>query len=222
MRTLLSTFLITLMCVTTASAAQVELPVTLDKLVGGDDFVVIGDLRFENFFYPADSVVQGDMPFASQIAVQPTPGDVGIRFTGPFMDLPGGDGNGASDSTIGFDVSATGGAQIVSATLSGNPSLKSEEARGVAEVVETFAGLNDSKLVIFDKGANLSLNDSVDFAPTNALSVVKDILLFTESDSNAATLSVIDQTFALVPEPSAFALLSLACLCAGLFRSRRV
>lgn len=220
MRTLLTTFLVTLVCVTSAGAAQVELPVLLDKLVGGDDFVIIGDLRFENFFYPADSVVQGDMPFASQIAVQPIPGDTGIRFTGPFIDLPGGVGNGASDASLGFDVSVVSGAQIVGANLSGNPSLKGDEL-GIAEVVETFSGLNDTKLVIFDKGENLNLNASADIPATNSLSVIKDILLLSQSETNAATISVIDQTFEIVPEPSSTLLLSVGALCVGLRRRRR-
>jgi len=219
-RSLLSTFLVTLLCVTSANAAQVDLPIMLDKLIGGDDFVIIGDLRFENFVYPADSVVQGDMPFASQIAVQPTPGDSGIRFTGPFIDLPGGVGNGASDATMGFDVSVTSGAQIVSANLSGNPSLKGE-GPGIAEVVETFSGLNDTKLVIFDKGANLSLNASTDVAATTGLTVLKDILLLTQSDTNAATISVIDQTFTVTPEPSTSALLFVGAMCIGLLRRKR-
>lgn len=218
MKTFLTTCLLAFASAT-SFAAQIELPVMLDKLVGGDDFVIIGDLQFDNFMYPADSIVQGDMPFASQIAVQALPGDAGIRFTGPFLDLPGGAGNGASDATLGFTVTPTNGASILGASLGGNPSLKGG-ASGIAEVVETFVGVDDSKLVIFDKSATLALEDAVAFsAPMSSVTALKDILLLTQSDSNASTISVIDQTFVLTPEPSS-ALLCVAGLC-GLVLIRR-
>ncbi len=221
MKNLHLTLLALLVSVSSTFAAQIELPTMLDKLIGGDDFVVVGDLKFDNFTYPSDDVVQGDMPSASQIAVQATPNADGLRLTGPFLDLPGGEGNGASDATVGFDVSVTTGAQILSATLEGNPSLKGG-ASGVAEVVETFTGVDDSKLVIFDKTATLSLVDTAVLStPMSQLSVLKDILLLSQSDTNAATISVIDQTFVLTPEPSAVGLLMSGLLAVGLLRRRR-
>lgn len=220
MKTFVTTCLLTLVSVS-SFAAQIELPTMLDKLVGSDDFVIIGDLQFESFTYPADSVVQGDMPFASQIAVQAIPGGDGIRFTGPFLDLPGGEGNGASDATLGFTVSSTSGAAISGASLGGNPSLKGG-ATGIAEVVETFIGLDDAKLVIYDKSATLELEDSVTFAqPLARVTALKDILLLTQSDSNASTISVIDQTFELVPEPNAHAIAVIGLACLAVMRRRR-
>lgn len=203
-------------------AAQMNLPTTLDKLIATGDFVMVGDLKFDAFDYPADSIVLGDMPFASQIAVQESPGGDGLRFTGPFLDLPGGAGNGASDATLGFDVSVVGGGAIASATMHGNPSLKGN-AQGIAEVVETFEGIGDVKLLIYDKSANnLSLTSTAEFsAPVTELSVVKDILLLSQSDTNAATISVIDQEFTLVPEPATFASMLIGLLGFGLLRCRR-
>lgn len=204
----------------TLLAGQISLPTTLDKLAGSDDFVVVGDLKFDEFSYPEDSTVQGNMPFASQITVRASNGDDGIRFDGAFFDLPGGVGNGASDATIGFDVTAMSGA-ITGATLHGNPSLKGG-ATGIAEVVETFEGIADRKLVIFDKTATLSLISKTDFdMPMTSLTVLKDILLFTESDTNSATISVIDQEFTLVPEPTAIIGMLLGVLGISLLRRRR-
>lgn len=220
MKTFITTCLLSLVSVT-SFAAQIELPAMLDKLSGGDDFVIIGDLQFDNFVYPADSVVQGDMPFASQIVVQAIPGDTGIRFTGPFLDLPGGAGNGASDATLGFTVTPTNGGAITGASLSGNPSLKGG-ATGIAEVVETFIGQDEAKLVIFDKSATVSLEDSVSFAePLSSVTALKDILLLTQDTSNASTISVIDQTFELVPEPASATLCLLGLACVSFTRRRR-
>lgn len=204
-----------------AMAAQIPLPTTLDALLAPGDFAVVGELTFDNFTYPPDALVQGEMPLASQINVEPLAGNDGLRFTGPFIDLPGGPGNGGSDAVLGFDVTAT--APIASTTLSGNPSLTGVAA-GVAEVIETFAGLADTRLAIWDKppGGGLNLISSTNFAaPATEMTVLKDILLLSRDAVNSATISVIDQQFTLVPEPTGSSLIGMAALGILAIRKRR-
>ena len=221
MNTLLRASVLTYLLCSPAIAAQIPLPTTLDALLTAGDFAVVGDFTFDNFTYLPDALIQGQMPLASQVNVEPLAGNDGLRFTGPFVDLPGGDGNGGSEAVLGFDVSAS--SAIASATLSGNPSLTGV-AVGVAEVIETFAGLADTRLAIWDKppGGGLNLISSTSFAnPVNELTVLKDILLLSRDDVNSATISVIDQQFTLVPEPTAWSLAAVAALGLMVVRRRR-
>ena len=92
------------LCVATLSssacAGLISLPTTLDVLLPDGDFAIVGDYEFDEFTY----IAGGDMPIASQIQVSAIRG--GIRFTGPFIDLPGGPGNGASDASGGSAAAA--------------------------------------------------------------------------------------------------------------------
>ena len=208
---------VAIICSGTLSAAQVELPTTLDNLLPDGEFAVVDGLTFSDFTY----VFGGDMPAASQINVSSIGGN-GLSFQGPFLDLPGGDGNGASDAAIGFVVTGS----FTGATLAGNPSVQG--APGVASVTETFleTGLPDTadlQMDIFNNipqpgNTPLRVEDSVDFGTTlSTARILKDILLLSESQNERATLSVIEQRF--VPEPSGVALLLLGML--GLVCSRR-
>ena len=189
-----------------AGAALISLPTTLDQVLPDGDFVMVGDLTFDEFSY----IASGDMPIPTQIGVEEIPG--GLRFTGPFLDLPGGAGNGASDATLGYTVTAPGG--ISEVFLRGNPSLLG--GSGNASVTETFAGFPTIKLDVYDETSGTFLEDSANLGTTvNRLTVIKDILLFTTDDIRAATLSVIDQ---VVPEPAGLTLALFGILGLGVLR----
>ncbi len=211
MKTLLRALAIaTVFATSNVYAGQIALPTSLDTLLPDGDFAMVGDLKFDNFNY----IFGGDMPAAVQINVEEVSG--GIRFTGPFLDLPGGVGNGASDATLGFTVTGS----ISEVILSGNPSLLGGIGTGVAAVTETFAGDPTTKLDIFDQGAGVNLIASASIPATSSLTVIKDILLLSQDPVESATLSVIEQRF--VPEPTTFSMVLMGLGCwVGLLRRRR-
>lgn len=206
------------MAAAASSSSQAALilgdPVLLSTLHDNPNGVIIvGDKRFSNFNYTA----VGDMPGADRVNVTPIRDDLGhlgVRFTGPFIDLVG---NGGSDATITFQVDVLGSGMLINDVhLSGNPNVLGDG--GSASVTETFAGQN-ILLDIYDDFGNLKLIDWADLAaPVRTLHVHKDILLFGQTGS--ATISIIDQTFSQIPEPAA-ALLAIIGLVAGLGVRRR-
>ena len=195
----------------TAIAGQVSLPTTLDILLPDGEYAIVASCTFENFTYAAT----GDMPVPSQILVDAL-GSNGLTFVGPFYDLPGGVGNGASAAMLGFTVTGT----LSGAVLAGDPTVQG--APGIASVTETFldTGLPDTvdlQLDIFNNvsppgDTALRVEDSTDFGTViHFARVVKGILLLSQSTSERASLSMIEQQF--TPEPSGIALTLLGLLC---------
>jgi hypothetical protein len=187
-------------------------PVLLSTLVDNpQDSITVGDKRFSNFEYSA----VGDMPDADRINVtriQDDLGNLGIRFTGPFIDLVG---NGGSDATILYRVEALNQGQLITDVhLEGNPNVLGDG--GSASVTEKFGS---QQIDIYEDFGNLKLVDWADLpAPVRFLDVEKDILLFGQTGS--ATISIIDQTFSQVPEPTAIFLALVGMTIIGCARRR--
>ncbi len=144
-------------------------------------------------------------------------------------------GLSANDGEIGdmvvmFDVVSE--LPIIGATLSFNGAASGDGAG--ASVIETFQGINDQAFVFATGGGGLRLSDEVVFnggpgpEPSGigllALAVTKDIILdstlLAGGTEGSATISVVSQDFAVVPEPGA-ALLGLLGL-GGLIVVRRL
>ena len=202
--------LVALAVASAASAGQIALPTTLDKLLPVGDFAVVGDLVFDEFAYSWG----GNMPDPVQISVVAI--NNGIEFVGPFLDLPGGEGNGASDARILYTVTGPGISQV---SLSANPDLLG--ATGNASITEDFLNIPDIKLNSFDKPSEgiFKSFDSAGLGGTfDRVEVRKDILLFTDDDIISATLSSVRQEF--TPEPSSLMLSVLGLLGFALRRRR--
>jgi len=201
---------------TTTFAAQIPLPATLDQLLPDGDFAIVGDKTFDLFTY----AMNGDMPVAQQITVMASSSGGGIRFDGPFADLPGGIGNGISSATLGYTVTSNPG--ISDVMLAANPSLVG--GSGFATVTETYAGFPSVKLDIFqDVGMvpPVMTADTASLGSTvNTLTVMQGISLLTTDAVIPATLQFTEQEF--VPEPAAAVLAAFGFVAlAALGRRRR-
>ena len=203
----------------TAFGAQIALPTPLSNLLGTGDFVSNGGLNFENFTYAAT----GDMPPATAVNVLATTdgdGNPGLRFQAGFIDTPA---PGASDALITYAVTAAS-AIIADAHLGGNPALLG--GTGIASVTDTFLPdiVNDS-ITVFDNGTVEQLSDWIIFAappaPFQQLQVQKDIILLAEAGGAGATISFIDQTYSIIPEPTSLTALVVGVLALGVLRRRR-
>lgn len=208
----------TVLC-TPTFAAQIPLPTTLDLLLPDGEFVMVDGLKFDAFDYK----FTGEMPVASKInvhAISDSNGNPGLQFQGGFLDLPGGT---ASDALIEFAVSSDG-ALISGAYLQANPDiLGGTPESGVAGITETFLPeVSDDSLSVFDDGSVEQLSDSITFKSAVAyLNVQKDILLEAAQGGVGATVSFVDQTFTLVPEPNSTLLLGIGLCIFGGIRRRR-
>ncbi len=206
-------------------AIAIPLPATLDQLVNADGtnkagtYIPLDGNALSLFTYSWT----GDMPIPSQIDITQTPQGK-LRFSGAFIDLPGGPGDGASDATLQFDVEGSPDPrQYTGITLAGNPSVGT--GSGVAQVTETLlnTGLPEPiqlDLVSADVPTNMpiQLETSTNFSsPILSFTVVKDILLLTRDNLQPATISFIDQEF--IPEPTGLTLALLGFL--GLARALR-
>jgi hypothetical protein len=187
---------------------------TLNNISG----IVVGDKLFSNFVYSWSN----DMPAPSDVNVVAlnSGGNVGIRFQGSFVDLPGG---ADSDAGISFTVSVLDTEQrIRGANLASAIFLDPNTPGSFGSVDESFLG-NSPTITDLLHAFNSTLGaggsqfeDSVTFANQySVLHVQKNI------NANAAALAVqpvrmtiIDQLFpqdGIIPEPTSVALL-LGCM----------
>lgn len=218
----LTAVVLTLLCVSISSATIVQTGpgILLQDLIDGTATLTSGDKTFEDFNYAGT----GDVPDASLVNVIPIEdcdGNFGIRFQGAFLDLPGG---GASDALISYTVVAPG-PMIIGADLFANTTVSGS---GLVQISETFLpDFTDISLNVFDNGTVTQLGDSVmldtsaDYmGPVTRLPVQKDILLLADDNGGVAgTVSLIDQIYHQVPEPSAFSLVLIGLV--GMIRRRK-
>lgn len=184
--------------------------------------VVIDNLRFYDFTY---ANAGSNPPAASQIDVETAPSPVGTTGLEFHFDWVAAGGTSMT-SDIGYKVSVVGGAGtidqvgaffdgLVPAGLSG-PTTAAQVVETVRQVDGTPIGVlnlfNDGPGPVVDQNAS-----TLAIVPQRTdLDVLKSIRVQSDA-SGTATISVVDNTFRVIPEPASLGLIGLG----GLLLARR-
>ncbi len=180
----------------------------LSDLISGNGSITNGDKVFSNFGY----IATGENPTADRVNVNPTTdgsGNLGIRFSGGFVDL---DNNGASDALISFKVTVTDPSRKINDVhLAFNGDVVGAPGTtGFVGITETFLPTDPNvQLSVFEiqPAGTTKLTDWANLTtPVSELFVQKNIILLSGPGA-VATISFIDQTFSQVPEPTALGLI---------------
>lgn len=192
--------------------------------------VASGEFVFSNFTYlpPAGPPAPGDVTITPYTD---SSGFNGIQIGGAFQQT----GVGAADIRLGYTVTDTLGARITDVHLDGNPFVSPADANGNAIVTETVSAPGVGIVAAGQINANsppgsqmttLALNPP---GPYATLTVTKDILLTVAArtgtpaqGSDVASVSFVDQTFSVVPEPAGVVMMSVGVGICGLACRRRM
>jgi len=181
--------------------------VTLGDLTGGDSLGSLdGNLMFDDFTGSISGALNPDL---DQYTVEAL--EHGFRISGAFSVA---DGN-AGGLDITYTATALNSLQLTAAQIFFNAAVYGETASAVTiEDLLTESGgsmIGELDLLVDGLGADTKYAET-SFAPLAQLFAEKSILVDAQSSGAiAATLSVVNQTFTVVPEP-----LSLSMVAAGL------
>ena len=202
--------------------------INLSQLVGANGLAVqVGDKLFNDFsfqFSDTDPDLGNDLqPTAIAVTALSNPIGYGISFSGPLTAV----GAIEKDLVIRFSVAVTDPQKLISDVhLSYNGAAQGSGFSSVTEEVFTdgFGGQKIAQLEVLNPGdPNPVFQDvAVLLLPREKLYLQKDIIFGGGGigDQNRAWLSIIDESFSQVPEPSTLAL-SVAGLAALLYVKRR-
>jgi hypothetical protein len=190
--------------------------VPLSSLTNGQA-IVVGSLVFSDFsisgsFNAGD--INIDYPFQDS-------NGKGIEITGPLSALSTDNLPVTVDMILNYSVTVTNGGPAISDI---HLHINGAELSGLAEAVESYSSSSLTflgQLQAFAEATTNHLDDSMNLSPdATQLNITKDVLLEATCDG-FASISVIDQTYSQVPEPSALALCTLGLVGIHLIRRRR-
>lgn len=162
-----------------------------------------GSLTFTDF----DAVVTGDLS-SDLTNYELVAVDQGFRLIGPIGVADGEVG----DILLSFSVDTSGSLVIVGASLFAN--VRAAGDGSLANVAEDLFGSGDDPLaslfVFATGGGGFEPTDGDTFGPVASLRmVVKDIQVSSSGPAGIAAISIVEQTFSVVPEPATLLLVAL-------------
>jgi hypothetical protein len=196
--------------------------ISLSQLLGPSAVSVqVGDKLFSDFEYipsngtgnPANDLPAG----AIVVSALSNPFGFGISFSGPFVPT----GNTTNDIVLKYSVAVTDPHQLISDVHLGfNGAVVGAGLAQVTEQIMTngFGTDTVALLNVYNNGLpNPAFNDVVVLLqPREKLFIQKDILF-----GGGGSLSIIDQTFSQIPEPSTLVLAGAGCFALLALRRRK-
>jgi hypothetical protein len=184
-------------------AAPVQALSLADAVAGSSLSSMDGSLLFNDFSAVITGDLSADLSDYELVAI-----DQGLRFIGPV---------GVADGEVGdilltYSVEASGDLMIIGASLFSN--VRAIGSGSFANVAEDVFGSGDdpmaSLFVFATGGGGFDPTDSESFGPTSSLRlVVKDIQVSSSGPGSIAAISLVQQTFAVIPEPATLLLVAL-------------
>jgi hypothetical protein len=187
--------------------------------------VLVGDKLFGNFSFQSSDTAMPTCDTLSSSSFNLTAlsnnDGFGVSFTGPMAAT----GNVTDDVVFRFSITVTNSSQLISdIDLDYNGTVLGSGFSSVVESVFTggFGGTPIDQISVFNTGITTQLSAVANLpVPEQEIYVEKDVIFGggAPGNQNAAFISIIDQTFSQVPEPSTI-LLAVSGL-AALFLVRR-
>jgi hypothetical protein len=188
--------------------------INLESLVANDTSVQVGDKLFSDFqFIPSFNLPANKI----NVTALSNPFGYGISFSGPFIA----NCNNTEDVVLKYSVAVTDPHQLISDVHLGfNGTV---DGAGVAKVTEQvmtngFGTDTIAQLNVYNQGAPNPVFNDLAFllVPREKLFIQKDIIF-----GGAGSMSIIDQTFSEVPEPSTLLLVGAGCAALVVLRRRK-
>jgi PEP-CTERM motif len=199
-----------------AQAGQIPLPTDLGTLSTPGNFTAVptpsGNLTFSDLTYSASPIVSP--PAVGDVTVKNFSAGIenGLTFSGAFFAPAG----ATVDYAITYLVTAPPGFTFTNATLSGV--LSTLTGNGTASVNETLLNAATGAALGTLGISPTDTSNIINFpAGVNSLIVDKDVIL--AGGSMGASVSIINQGYSTIPEPTSMALLGIGL--SGLFTLRR-
>ena len=199
--------------------------INFSQLTGANPFSVqVGDKLFGNFSvqYSDNDGNTGNDLTASAFSLTALSNQIGygISFTGPFVA----NGNVFKDAVFRYSIAVTNSSQLISDIhLDFNGTVVNGGFSTVTEDVFTggFGGTLLTQIDVFSLGTTNQLTAAANFlTPQTKVFIQKDITYGGNATNDMSNISVVDQVFSQIPEPSTI-VLSLAGLASLFFLKRR-
>jgi hypothetical protein len=232
----LATIVLGCVVLTTPARAQIEL--TLSDLVQSPGATITAnDKVFSNFQIVSSTTTGGGVVNINQIQVVPlvnNPLNPGLKFSAPVgaLGTPFGHvGPATALLTFAFDVQTTNGLPLIKDnslllngfTFDAGPLALIRISEQVQNAAGGPLGSKQVRAVSSEQpnSGNPNHFDTADFAPTAFVHVIKSIEILGPGDNDGAFLTMFEQRFSQVPEPSSLALLLSCAACIALQKRRR-